>query len=146
MDLVQGCRELRRKLRSVWSRFPKDHQIHRTARGLWQTIVAAGCHQQYTTNPHVQYAAAQFRRATEPLDVIYGSMQIYGLRLGEARGLKAQPTLSQLEQEFGECLVTTKPVLSQLFVHTKQPSPGKKELVGHSTLQCTRCHHHGLST
>ena len=86
-DSVQECEELGRKLWSVWSRFPDYHPIHISARALWNDIIIAGCYQKYSTNPHVQYAATQYRRATQPSDVIYGSMQIYGLRLGEASGL-----------------------------------------------------------
>jgi hypothetical protein len=78
--------------------------------------------------PMALLPAAQHRQTSYEVDRVYGIMQVFGFRLGKARpGVdpSRQFTLSDLEDDFGEALMETQPVMSQLHVFTQPPDRGK---------------------
>ncbi|KAF2122731.1 hypothetical protein BDV96DRAFT_561283, partial [Lophiotrema nucula] len=83
------------------------------------------------------YEAALRRQTLYPEDRVYGIQQIFGFRLGKS-SVSAQPgvnfTLEDLEDELGEALMVSKPVLSQLHVF-KEPIPESRRWRFHT---CSR--------
>lgn len=80
------------------------------------------------SNPNIQYSAARHRKTLREEDRIYGIMAIYGIKVGAAApGVhsKRKYTFIELENEFVSALNAYSPLLGQMFVHTKKPSPGK---------------------
>lgn len=79
--------------------------------------------------PTVLLAAAEHRK-TGPdnvTDRVYGIMQVFGFRLGKARpgcDHKRQFTIQDLEEELGEELLKTQPIMSQLHVFKSPPEAG----------------------
>lgn len=69
-------------------------------------------------NPSTVYNAASFRTATDPLDRVYGIMQIFGFRLGQSVEPDRQFTLDELETQFAASINAESPVWGQLFVHS----------------------------
>ncbi|CAD6567910.1 MAG: hypothetical protein ASARMPRED_001185 [Alectoria sarmentosa] len=66
--------------------------------------------------------------ASNTLDRIYGIMQVFGFRLGNAAEDKIKSieySLTELEAEFGAALVSQFPILGQLFVHLCPIEAGK---------------------
>jgi hypothetical protein len=77
-------------------------------------------------NPFTWYGYARSRECIEPVDRIYGIMQIFGFRLGATSdsNLKHSYTLEDLEYQFAVELNAISLVMSQLFVHTKPEALG----------------------
>ncbi|KAL8790490.1 MAG: hypothetical protein Q9195_006349 [Heterodermia aff. obscurata] len=69
-------------------------------------------------NSMLLYSAAHHRTCSEPLDRIYGIMQVYGFKLGASRKPGGHYTLAELEDQFGEALNHVAPVTAQTHVHT----------------------------
>lgn len=94
---------------------------------LKMIIENKGFHFYRSSNPNVQYAAAQHRQCRERKDRIIAIMQIYNLQLG--RFMKATDYLSmtfdELEVEFAIALNTRCPVLGQMFIHLQEPDYGR---------------------
>ncbi|RDI77049.1 Protein-glutamate O-methyltransferase [Venturia inaequalis] len=88
-------------------------------------INCAGFYFLHSGNPNVQYGIAKYRQTEFPLDRVYGIMQVYNLRVGEAARPGARLTLEELEDEFAGTINSTSPVLGQLFVHSTRPPTGK---------------------
>ncbi len=78
----------------------------------------------HATNPMTLYVAARYRTASEELDYVYGVIQIFGLRLGNANPELKKPlkfSLPDLKEQLGEALMKISPVWSQSHVHTVAP-------------------------
>ncbi|CAN9096619.1 unnamed protein product [Alternaria alternata] len=74
--------------------------------------------------PNSTYSMAQYRRATKPLDRIFGIVQIYGISCSpDPAGDDDSSKLQALQEEFAMKLIAKAPVLSQLFIHTLQQEP-----------------------
>ena len=76
-------------------------------------------------NPNVLYHSAKFRQTRggpDDVDRVYGIMQVFGLRLGEAAKPGRQFTLLELETEFAIEMMALSPIWAQLFSH-KEPAP-----------------------
>ena len=71
------------------------------------------------------YNAAHYRTTANPLDRVYGIMQVFDLQLGSAREPSREFTLEELEDQLGEAFNADFPVTAQLNVHTVPPLPGK---------------------
>ena len=81
-------------------------------------------------NPIALLSVAQNRKTgpDNTADRVYGIMQVFDLRLGKSRpGVDSarQFRLEELEDELGIALMTSYPVVSQLFVYNEAPAPGK---------------------
>ncbi|KAF2122733.1 hypothetical protein BDV96DRAFT_561287 [Lophiotrema nucula] len=76
-------------------------------------------------NPSTLYGSARFRTCIDPLDRIYGIMQIFGLRLGAASDPSRSYTLDDLEHQLATSINEVSPMMGQLFVHTEPVSFGK---------------------
>ena len=70
------------------------------------------------------YSAAHHRTCSEPLDRIYGIMQVYGFKLGASSKPGGRFTLAELEDQFGEALNSIAPMTAQTHVHTVPPPLG----------------------
>ncbi len=70
------------------------------------------------------YPAAYHRTCSEPLDRIYGIMQVYGFKLGASSEPGGLFTLAELEDQFGEALNRIAPMTAQTHVHTTPPPLG----------------------
>ncbi|KAI4279714.1 MAG: hypothetical protein L6R38_004968 [Xanthoria sp. 2 TBL-2021] len=83
-------------------------------------------HQGFNTdrNSMLLYSAANHRTCSEPLDRIYGIMQVYGFKLGASSKPGGRFTLAELEDQFGEALNRTAPMTAQTHVHTISPTLG----------------------
>ncbi|KAI0552600.1 hypothetical protein F4679DRAFT_73500 [Xylaria curta] len=80
-------------------------------------------------NPNIQWAAAQYRNATNAEDRVYGIMALYNIQVGDAVPNKAnrkKPSLQELEIDFAVTLNAKSPVLGQLFVHAGLGRPRGK--------------------
>ncbi|KAL2837290.1 hypothetical protein BJY01DRAFT_221128 [Aspergillus pseudoustus] len=71
------------------------------------------------------YCAASRRTASNPLDQVYGIMQVFGLRLGKAAEPERDFTLVELQDQFSLALLAADPVNSQYFVHEVEPAAGE---------------------
>lgn len=76
------------------------------------------------TNPNVQYGIAKFRTTTYPVDRVYGIMQMYNVRVGQAIRPTDHPSLEELVEEFGLAINSRSALLGQLFLHTAETKPG----------------------
>lgn len=90
-----------------------DHQIS----AILEHINRASFFYTHGDNPNVQYGIARYCETKHPLDRVYGIMQIYNLRVGEAARPGAKLTLD----EFAATISSDSPVLGQLFVHSTRP-------------------------
>lgn len=70
------------------------------------------------------YSAAYHRECYEPLDRVYGIMQVYGFKLGSSSKPGGKFTLAELEDQFGEALNRIAPMTAQIHFHTAPPAPG----------------------
>lgn len=75
-------------------------------------------------NPNVQYGIARFRTTTYPVDRVYGIMQMYNVRVGQAIRPTDRPSLEELVEEFGLAINSRSALLGQLFLHTAKTRPG----------------------
>lgn len=82
-----------------------------------------------TSNACVLYSATRFRNARDPLDCVYGIMQVFDLRLGEAANPGGNYTLEDLETQMTVALIGKSVIWAQLFVHTHPPRPGKSWVI-----------------
>ncbi|KAL5040736.1 hypothetical protein BDW71DRAFT_212852 [Aspergillus fruticulosus] len=71
------------------------------------------------------YCAASRRIASNPLDQVYGIMQVFGLRLGKAAEPEKDFTLAELQDQLSLALLEVDPVNSQYFVHDVEPAVGE---------------------
>ncbi|KAG8534086.1 uncharacterized protein KY384_000929 [Bacidia gigantensis] len=94
-------------------------------RTIMQNIMGAGLYFLFTDNPNVQYSIAQYRRTSRPEDRVYAIMQVYNLRVGQSLRPNDAPPLHQLIDEFALAILSTDPMLGQLFLHTAQPETNK---------------------
>lgn len=78
-----------------------------------------------TSNPNVQYGAAETRETYRREDRIYGIMQIYGIRVGQSVRLEDQSTLDELVEEFALAINARSALMGQMFVHTAATSAGR---------------------
>ena len=69
-------------------------------------------------NSMLLYPAAHHRTCSEPLDRIYGIMQVYGFKLGASSKPGGLFTLAELEDQFGEALNRIAPMTAQTHIHT----------------------------
>ncbi|KAI1321245.1 hypothetical protein F5Y16DRAFT_389205 [Xylariaceae sp. FL0255] len=80
-------------------------------------------------NPNIQWAATQYRNATNAEDRVYGIMAMYNIQVGDAvpnNANRKKPSLQELETEFAVTLNVRSPVLGQLFVHAGPSRPRRK--------------------
>ncbi|KAI0456527.1 hypothetical protein F5B21DRAFT_154806 [Xylaria acuta] len=80
-------------------------------------------------NPNIQWAAAQYRNATNAEDRVYGIMALYNIQVGDAvpnNANRKKPSLRELETDFAITLNTKSPLLGQLFVHAGPGRPRGK--------------------
>ncbi|CAD6584685.1 MAG: hypothetical protein ASARMPREDX12_001728 [Alectoria sarmentosa] len=124
-DLSQACQNIRNVCQyHLESPYREDEPI----KMLLDSIKRSGLDMLVRTQPLALYAAAQFRQASNTLDRIYGIMQVFGFRLGNAAEDKIKSieySLTELEAEFGAALVSQFPILGQLFVHLCPIEAGK---------------------
>ncbi|KAK6220598.1 hypothetical protein LQW54_002043 [Pestalotiopsis sp. IQ-011] len=85
---------------------------------LANRVTATGFPDLNTNNPHVQYGAAHYRKTVNEVGRIYGIMQIYNVRVGQALRLNDRPCLKKLVLEFAIEVNVRSPLKGQLFVHT----------------------------
>lgn len=83
----------------------------------------------WTSNPNIAYCVGQYRVTKDPLDQIFGIMQVYGINCGESRTSKDTLQLQDLEDEFGSELVIISPLLSQMFIHSEVFKPRRSWLI-----------------
>jgi hypothetical protein len=76
-------------------------------------------------NPVTLYGSARSRQCVNPLDRIYGIMQIFGFRLGASADPTRSYTLDELEHQFAAAINMGSPVMGQLFVHSASIELGK---------------------
>jgi hypothetical protein len=108
--------------------FPK----HLDQPRLTDVLVAAdrlGVCSQIWDNSCTVFAATRHRTAWEPLDRIYGIMQVFGLRLGEAAEPNRTFTLHQLKLQLVAAITQRSPVFAQLFVHAQPPAPNETWMI-----------------
>lgn len=89
-----------------------------------------------SSNLNVQYAAARHRKTLREEDRIDGKMALYGIKVGAAApgaDSKRKHTFIEVENEFVSALNAESPLLGQMFVHTKQPLPGKTWQIAQSS-------------
>ncbi|KAF2727374.1 hypothetical protein EJ04DRAFT_595242 [Polyplosphaeria fusca] len=86
-------------------------------------------------NPGTIYGSAAYRECVEPLDRIYGVMQIFGFRLGASADPTRSYSLDDLEHQFAVQINAVSPIMGQLFVHTKQQDLGNGWRVSQSAEQ-----------
>jgi hypothetical protein len=92
------------------------------AQDIVSQIERSGLPPLHDGNPISIYGVACFRQATNPLDRIYGIMQIFGLTLGDDSRPAPGRSLESLERQLGEQLNLRSPVYAQLFLHI-EPAP-----------------------
>ncbi|KAI1747587.1 hypothetical protein F4782DRAFT_418257 [Xylaria castorea] len=81
------------------------------------------------TNPNIQWAAAQYRNATNAEDRVYGILALYNIQVGDAvpnNANRKKPSLRELEADFAVTLNAKSPLLGQLFVHAGPARPRGK--------------------
>lgn len=121
--LTIGCRHLGIRSRAFLSTGYKREQY--TA--LLHTIIRSGCVADYGSNLGL-VPCAYYRTTSDPLDQIYGIMQVFDFRLGKSAE-NASPdmiyTLPELEDQFGEALLLKNATASQLYFNTDITPLGK---------------------
>jgi hypothetical protein len=96
------------------------------AQKLIDIIDRTGFNHLHSENPNVSYSAAQYRQTKHPLDRIYGIMQVYNIRVGEAlRPHDPAPSLELLMDEFAYAINERSPLIGQCFSHLQRPETGK---------------------
>lgn len=85
---------------------------------LANRVTATGFPDLSTDNPHVQYGTAHYRKTVNEVDRIYGIMQIYSIRVGQALRPNDRPCLEELALEFAVEVNVRSLLKGQLFVHT----------------------------
>ncbi|TRX89878.1 hypothetical protein FHL15_009150 [Xylaria flabelliformis] len=81
------------------------------------------------TNPNIQWAAAQYRNATNAEDRVYGILALYNIQVGDTvpnNANRKKPSLRELETDFAVTLNAKSPLLGQLFVHAGPARPRGK--------------------
>ena len=128
MNLVHGMGQIERHLSKAlyMDRPEEDHSLEtalpslKVLDSIVQRVGIGGWE-----NPSTLYGSARFRECIDPLDRIYGIMQIFGFRLGAAADPSRSYTLDDLEHQFAIRINTGSPIMGQLFVHTKPVALGK---------------------
>ncbi|MCJ1390727.1 hypothetical protein MMC18_003588 [Xylographa bjoerkii] len=80
------------------------------------------------------YSAASYRTTRDPLDRIYGIMQVYNLRLGASAEPNKSFTVTELENQLGAALNAMSPIAAQGHVHTIPQPPDETWRVGQKSL------------
>ncbi|KAL1639156.1 hypothetical protein SLS58_008243 [Diplodia intermedia] len=129
--LSHALYELRLSLLDPFYAFEEQPDLKQLSDDIIIQIEKAG----YTTasfsrNPNVQYTAARHRQTRDQLDLIYGIMSIYDVRVGGAAGgANISPTtpytLGALEDEFAGAINAASPAIGQLFVHRRRPKANR---------------------
>lgn len=91
------------------------------ARTIMDMVTRSGATMLSKENGSVLYVASSYRKAGNPLDKVYGIMQVFGLVLGGAAHPGRSFTLEELEYQLGAGLNETSPVYAQMFVHSEDP-------------------------
>ncbi|KAF2246493.1 hypothetical protein BU26DRAFT_606737 [Trematosphaeria pertusa] len=128
MNLVHGMGEIERHLSKAlyMNRPEEDHALDvvlpslKVLESIVQRVGLGGWE-----NPSTLYGSARFRECIDPLDRIYGIMQIFGFRLGAACDPSREYTLDNLEHQFATRINAGSPIMGQLFVHTEPVDLGK---------------------
>lgn len=106
-----------------------------SATSLCELIRRSGLGFVWTSNPNLAYCVGQYRATKEPLDRIFGIMQIYGINCAQSSGsTEVSVRVQELEDRFGSELVKMSPLLSQMFLHATFSRPRRSWLI---TQQCT---------
>ncbi|KAI0190578.1 hypothetical protein F4808DRAFT_401804 [Astrocystis sublimbata] len=96
---------------------------------LIQIIRDTGVSALWYNNPMGLLAVSTKRKPTREEDRFYGIMQVMGpdFRVGKAANPHSNQlyTLESLDEEFGEAVLRTYPILSQMFIHTTPPISGR---------------------
>jgi hypothetical protein len=95
---------------------------------LSRRLYESGIGHLFLHGPIALLPVARFRVTTRPEDCVYGIMQIFNFKLGNARNGSAPSspyTLPELEDELGEALIQAYPLQSQCFIFTEPPPVGK---------------------
>lgn len=87
------------------------------ARDLIGVVERSGSPELSSANGVLLYSASSKRTSWDPLDKVYGIMQVFGLVLGGAACPGRSFTLEELEYQLGAGLVEASPVYAQGFVH-----------------------------
>lgn len=91
-------------------------------------VTASGYrHSPYARNPNIQYSAAQYRKTTMELDIIYGIVAIYGVQIE-----RKQPygcSFEDLEYDFAIAFNMQAPIVAHAFVHTTKPMQGRTWMI-----------------
>ncbi|KUI53582.1 hypothetical protein VP1G_00880 [Cytospora mali] len=90
-------------------------------RGLVSLVEHYGVRVLSTGSPMGLYAVSANKTPRDPLDKIYGIMQVFGLSLGASIQPHRTWTLPELEDQLGASLNEADPVTAQAFVHLTDP-------------------------
>lgn len=100
-------------------------RLREACKRISDRIRGAGFTYAFSNNPNVQYGMSRLRQTTYPEDRIYAIMQMYNVRVGQAVRPTETPSLDALVPEFALAIAARSPILSQMFVHTESPPPGR---------------------
>ncbi|KUI74405.1 hypothetical protein VM1G_10023 [Cytospora mali] len=92
------------------------------AQALMGMVTKSGAPMLNKENGLILYVASSYRTAWNPLDKVYGIMQVFGLVLGGAAYPGREFTLEELEYQLGAGMNEASPVYAQLFVHSEDPA------------------------
>lgn len=121
-DATTACQEIKMAL----SAYAETNQAIKDVNSLIDRSGLSYFHRGFNSdrNSMLLYPAAHHRTCSEPLDRIYGIMQVYGFRLGASSKPGGRFTLAELEDQFGEALNRIAPMTAQTHVHTIPPPLG----------------------
>jgi hypothetical protein len=102
-----------------------DASVNRILEAIERSGLSS-CQSSGFDNPSTMlYSAASYRTTTDPLDRVYGVMQVYGLRLGASAQPGVTFTLPELEDQLGTALNRMSPIAAQLHIHTRTQTPDR---------------------
>lgn len=115
-DATTACQEIKMMLFA----YAETNQAIKDLISLMDRSGLSYFHQGFDSdrNKMLLYSAAHHRTCSEPLDRIYGIMQVYGFKLGASSKPGDHLTLAELEDQFGEALNRIAPMTAQTHVHT----------------------------
>ncbi|KAJ9604060.1 hypothetical protein H2200_011583 [Cladophialophora chaetospira] len=118
-DLFSGCQRISQALQYELqnSRGVLGSRGIEKATEAIQRLDDAGVRCTHFNNAISLYAVSTLRNPRDPLDRIYGIMQVFGLSLGKAAEPTKQFALDDLEDQLGHALNKVCPVFAQNFVH-----------------------------
>lgn len=91
-----------------------------------KTISQSGVVEMRRASPFAIYAASHQRQASNPMDRVYGIMQVFGFRLALRNAQNKIYKLPELQEILSEKILLQYPVESQLYAHTQAQQPGSK--------------------